>query len=76
MKLTAEKRELFEHALNKLDWFSKLAAANTRFGATGAHLKTDGCDPSAEIHISAVSLAFLVEAGRAALADGGRDEQR
>lgn len=73
VKLTTHEREQFEHSLNKLDWFTKLAAANTRFASQGVRLKTDGFDPTAEIYLPNKVLAFLVAAGRAALADGGRD---
>lgn len=68
-KLTEEDRKQREHSLNKLDWLAKLAAANTRYMQQGARLKTDGCDPNAEIHLSAADLRFLVEAGRLALAE-------
>jgi len=71
MKLTEDDRAFLEHALNKLDWFTKLAGANTRFGERGGRLKTDGFDPSVDIHLSNTVLAFLVEAGRRALQEGG-----
>ena len=73
MKLTEDDRAFLEHALNKLDWFTKLAAANPRFGSQGGRLKTDGLDPSVNIHLSNTVLAFLVEAGRRALQEGGGD---
>lgn len=71
-KLDKYDRDIIEHALNKLDWLTKLAASNTRFGEQGARLKTDGCDPSAEIRLPNSVLSFLVEAGRQALTGNGR----